>query len=179
MNRQNLSVISDGATCTACPHSLIITVSPLQDGWCYMTKDEVAALKESLKADYQKNIEAIERVERLLAERQPTVTAKPEKSSANDVEDAATLKAAVEMAIRDYGDGKWKIGDILAHLKSAGHVFQAEDPYKSLHSTIWKLEKDGAVRVVIRGKGRQPNTYQAILDAYKPHDSEASMNGKN
>ena len=147
-----------------------------------MTKEEVTALKESLKADYEKNLEAIERVERLLAERQSTpASAKVRPGAANDgVEDAATLKATVEAAIRDYGNGKWNVNDILARLKSAGYEIQAKDPYKSLHSTIWKLEKDGVVRVVIRGKGRQPNTYQAVMDhADKANESDLSINGRH
>jgi len=130
-----------------------------------MNKQDVATLKEALRAEYEKDMEAIERVEILLARRAvpdasagglPTNT---EDESAVDG-DESTLIDAVERAFIRFPQKRWTVGDLENQLQADGFQFKAIKPRSSIHTSLTRLEESSVIRIVKRGKGRKPNIYQ-------------------
>jgi hypothetical protein len=130
-----------------------------------MNKHEITALKQSLKAEYDENMAAIERVQRLLdraglgAETSTTHTAAPVPIS-HSVEETPTLPAAIERLFRASVPTRQTVGSILEKLREEQFPFETEEPHKSVHSAMWKLEKRGVIRTVVRGRGRRQSVYE-------------------
>ena len=79
-----------------------------------MDRQQIASLKQRLKSEYEKNLEAIERVERLLAETSDEQVEQPRPVIAEVVREPApttpTLSGEVENWFRWFPDQTWKIG---------------------------------------------------------------------
>jgi hypothetical protein len=131
-----------------------------------MTKQEIAVLKQSLRAEYEENMAAIERVQRLLErtglgdDASTTHTDTPKVVISHSVEDTPTLSAAIERLFRDLAPTRQTVGNILEKLRARKFPFETDEPHKSVHSAMWKLEKRGVIRTVIRGRGRKQSIYE-------------------
>jgi hypothetical protein len=147
-----------------------------------MNQAEVAALKERLKKEYEENVAAIERVEKLLASgatvESPTVapSASPMATNADGPQDTPTTIRAVEQWFRAVPNRTFTVEQLLKNLNDQQFKFESINPRKSVHTAVWRLEKNGVVRTVLRGKGRRPSTYQLASNVENPKNA-APLNG--
>ncbi len=129
-----------------------------------MDRQQIASLKQRLKSEYEKNLEAIERVERLLAETSDEQVEQPRPVIAEVVREPApttpTLSGEVENWFRWFPDQTWTVTRLVEKMRERSFEFTSEDPHKSVHTAVWRLEKSGVIRTVARGMGRRPSIYQ-------------------
>jgi hypothetical protein len=145
-----------------------------------LNRQAVAALKARLKAEYDQDMAAIERVERLLGDVGATAAiASPASAPPTEQREAPTAETmigAVERWFRWFPDKAFTVNEVVDKLREQQHItFTATDPHKSVHAAIWKLQKHHVLRTVLRGKGRKPSTYMLAAEQ-KPHQPE--LNGK-
>jgi hypothetical protein len=132
---------------------------------------KIQALKEELRRD----LEAIERVERLMAskngspkdERQVIMPLTLSISDTIGVQDdeendgqAVSLKGTIESTINSDLSVKWTNQKMLAHLEKTGFPLRAKKPIYSIGQAMQKLSDSGAIKLVRKGMGNQPNIYR-------------------
>jgi hypothetical protein len=145
-----------------------------------MTPDtqKLTALKEELKKD----LEALERVERLIAFKNgslsaPTedrqlhlgiATVKPVRGIDDADEDAEgtptiSLKAKIAEIINHDHAAKWTTQRMLNHLVEIHFPLKAKKPVYSIGQSLNSLVTAGKIRLVRKGSGSEPNIYKGKL----------------
>jgi hypothetical protein len=131
----------------------------------------IIALKEELRRD----LEAIERVERLMAFKNGALKAPDERqgvlgigvvefgSDEGEDEDqttATSLKGTIEATINADCGVRWTNQKMLSHLNQVGFKLRAKKPIYSIGQAMQKLSDSGKIRLVRKGAGNQPNIYK-------------------
>jgi hypothetical protein len=145
-----------------------------------MTKEEIAKLKTFLASEYERNIEAIERVEKLLLATS-TSDSQPLPVPVSEVvqsEETPTLIGAVEHLFRLSPDQRLTITQLLEKLLEQHFAFGSSDRHKSVHTAVWRLQKGGIIRTVVQGKGRKPSTYQLVSRVAGEHVTNGAFNSR-
>ena len=114
-----------------------------------MTKDEVARLKERLKAEYQEKLRAIDIVEKMLAEQSSN-------GVPNGAGSDATLRERIEGAISAEPKKRWTLTSIGLKIGT--------DNRSGLWKEVRKLIDDGKVKQAKKGSGRTPAEYAWVND---------------
>jgi hypothetical protein len=132
-----------------------------------MKAEEVAALEERIRAEYEEKLRAIKIVRSLLSETQPVGSAlKPTGGKENLVdlslheENGETLIGKIQELFQRE-DQPWTVPMIEKALRAAGFSLTARRPAASIASSIHKLKARGVVKLVKKGSGRRPNRYRA------------------
>lgn len=132
-----------------------------------MDRQQIAFLKQQLKTEYEKNLEAIERVEKLLTatsgeqmERRPSVSGIAPKAVQTQESSTPTLIGEVENWFRWLPDQTWTVKQLVEKMREKAFEFTSDEPQKSVQTAVWRLEKNGVIRTVVRGAGRRPSTYR-------------------
>jgi hypothetical protein len=137
------------------------------------------ALKEELRRD----LEAIERVERLMASKNGSSKAPDERQGVlgigvvefgpeeedEDETIATSLKGTIEATINADCNVRWTNQKMLTHLNQIGFKLRAKKPIYSIGQAMQKLFDSGKIRLVRKGAGNQPNIYKG-----KQKDQQAS-----
>jgi|SRR5665213_2422511 len=129
----------------------------------------------ALKDDLRRDLEAIERVERMMAfkngsllplrdERQiplqiQTVSSEEEEDDDSEVQ-AGSLRATIEQMINADPNNRWTTQKVLAQLKAANYPLRAKAPIYSVGQTLNVLVRKGKIRVARKGAGSAPNIYK-------------------
>jgi len=145
---------------------------------------EIRALRATLDAEHQKDLEAIDRVLKLLAERRITASrplSAPSEVIAPVVADGeqSTLIDAVRRVFEDNPKDRWLVSTVEEQLRKHGFQFDAVKPRNSLHTALNRLQERGVVRVVKRGRGRKPSVYASVLPQEHQTGDDASLNGRH
>jgi hypothetical protein len=158
----------------------------------------LAALKEELLKD----MEALERVERLMAakngllsrpdDRQLTLPIRPltarreatDKAVDSAEEDAdqpvLSLRGKIEEAVNTNPEMRWTTQKVLAHLQAIGFPLRAQKPIYSVGQALQKLAEGKKIRIVRRGVGSAPNIYKGIASAQnQDSQTEGDSQGGN
>jgi hypothetical protein len=140
--------------------------------------DNDARKRIALKEELLRDLEALERVERLMAtrngvmplppdDRQSVLPLRVEVSDNITVEDDAadepprSLRGTMEAVVRAAGPAeKWTNQRMLNHLRAIKYPLRAKQPIYSIGQAMQKLEEAGVVRIARRGTGSQPNIYK-------------------
>jgi len=140
---------------------------------------KISAIKEELRKD----LEALERVERLMAkngvpslpdERQavmPLSLVLPDRTEDEDGNDnaVASLKDTIEATVNAEPALRWTTQKVLVRLQQNGFPLRAKKPIYSVGQAMQKLAEAGAIKLVRKGSGNQPNIYKG-----KPKEQPAS-----
>lgn len=125
-----------------------------------MNKQEVDALKEALKAEYEKDMAAIERVEKMLGRRgNPGIPIEPSREPQESDSETTLIDRVKEMFVRS-PEKRWTVGALEDQMRADGFHFDAVKPRSSIHTCLTRLEERSMVRIVKRGRGRKPSIYQ-------------------
>jgi hypothetical protein len=134
----------------------------------------LAELRQRAKANYEHDIDAIERVEKLITTAESAVMPSPEflltatrataapASDQGDEDSEVTLIDLVERVFKQFPDQSWNVNTLERQLRNAGFVFEAKNPKASLNTSLARLTERGAIRVSKRGGGRKPNLYRTV-----------------
>jgi hypothetical protein len=132
----------------------------------------------ALKEELRKDMEALERVERLMAakngslsrpdERQLKlpINTKPKHDVLDDEEDDAenansnSLRATVEQLLNAEPTVRWTTQKVLARLEDIKYPLRAKQPIYSVGQTLNVLVKKGKIRLARKGGGSAPNIYK-------------------
>jgi hypothetical protein len=139
----------------------------------------LSALRQRAKVNYERDLEAIERVERLIAvgagitaesaqHLLATATAAAPvvmngEIAPDDPDSQPTLIDAVERMFRTFPNVSLNVGMLEAQLRKAGFVLAAKQPKSSINTAVSRLAERGVIRIVRRGAGRKPSTYRLVL----------------
>jgi hypothetical protein len=139
-----------------------------------MDAAEIRLLKEELRKD----LEAIERVERLMAaknsprpadEHQLPPGAEPavagqEPDDSEDFTEAPrdSLRGTIERIVNTDTTTRWTTQKVLARLKELNFNLRAKKPIYSVGQSLNILATRGRIRVARRGAGSAPNIYKGI-----------------
>jgi hypothetical protein len=132
------------------------------------------ALKEELRRD----LEAIERVERLMALKNGSISNKDERQTVlpinisledslamqdedEDQDQGTSLKGAIAATINADPAMRWTNRKMLTHLQQIGFKLRAQKPIYSIGQAMQKLCDAGDIRIVRKGAGNLPNVYKA------------------
>jgi hypothetical protein len=138
----------------------------------------LSALRRRAKVNYERDLEAIERVERLIAAGAEitaesaqhllaTATAAPVIMNGeivpDDSESQPTLIDAVERAFKTFPSVSLNVSSLETHLRKTGFVLAAKQPKSSINTAVSRLAERGIIRIVRRGTGRKASTYRLVL----------------
>jgi hypothetical protein len=138
----------------------------------------LAALEQRAKLNYQRDLDAIthirrliaggatinpESAERLLATATSATPTSAEPNTNADPESQPTLIDAVESIFRNSPDMSLNVSSLEAQLRGRGFVFAAKQPKSSINTAVARLAERGIIRIVKRGTGRKPSTYRLIV----------------
>jgi hypothetical protein len=123
-----------------------------------MDKNEVARLKERLRTDYERKLQAIELVEEMLAEATPAQPHVPHDSPEQPPVvvpvgggDTDTIDNRIEALFRQHPEKRWTVPILAAQLEISNR------------STVWgalqRLIKAGRAKQAVVGKGRRAAQY--------------------
>jgi hypothetical protein len=131
---------------------------------------------KNLKADLRRDLDAIERVEKLMAfkngslsppvdERQYSLpVAVPMPAGSDDIEEAParSLIDTIDYLLNSDISVRWTTGRVLAHLEKVGNPSKAANPIYSVGQAMQKLVDRGRLKVIRRGAGSAPNIYRGV-----------------
>ncbi|HTR36884.1 MAG TPA: hypothetical protein VMH80_13330 [Bryobacteraceae bacterium] len=130
----------------------------------------------ALREELRKDLEALERVERLMAAKNGSPAAGGHALPINlrvadslaiddgDEDDegpANSLRGTIESTINANPEVRWTNQKMLAHLQKIQFPLRAKKPIYSIGQAMQKLQEAGKIRIVRRGAGNQPNIYKA------------------
>ncbi len=138
-----------------------------------MKIDEIIALKEEAKADY----DALERVERLWAAKNgitpkkveddlqmPLVVQQPAGTTEIDEYDTEapsdSLRGTIERIVNNEPNARWTTQKVLARLQELKYDLRATKPIYSVGQSLNVLAKKGRIRLARKGAGSAPNIYK-------------------
>lgn len=143
-----------------------------------MDAKEIAAMKEEMR----KNLEALERVERMIAAKNGIVAPLDDKqlplheAEADEYETEApvdSLRGTIEHIINSDPNARWTTQKVLARLKELKYNLRAKQPIYSVGQTLNILVKKGRIRIARKGAGSAPNIYKGkIQDVGPTRDQE-------
>lgn len=148
----------------------------------------LAALKEELRKD----MEALERVERLMAakngslnrpdDRQLALPIKrdPIDSAEEDAENApsTSLRGKIEEVVNSDATTRWTTQRVLAQLQHLNYPLKAQKPIYSVGQSLNILAKKGKIRLVRKGTGSEPNIYKAkVVDQPSKTEVDSQTTG--
>ena len=129
----------------------------------------------ALKDELRKDLEALERVERLMAAKNGSLAIADERKvvvpislsvddsiNLEDEDDnpASSLKGTIENIVNADISVRWTNQKMLAHMQQTGFKFRAKKPIYSVGQAMTQLADTGKIRIVRRGVGNQPNIYK-------------------
>lgn len=142
-----------------------------------MEARKLAALKEDLRRD----LEAIERVERMMAFKNGSLPRPDEReiplpslqvvdqatvTDDDDVEvQSGSLRSVIEQLVNSDPTTRWTTQKVLAHLRSVNYPLRAKEPIYSVGQTLGLLVKKGKIRLVRKGGGSTPHIYKAKISS--------------
>ena len=140
---------------------------------------KLAALREELRKD----LEALERVERLMAAKNGSLSRSDDRQMALPInnrsrildvdsaeEDAVnapsmSLRGKIAEVINSDPNVRWTTQRVLAHLQDTHFPLKAQKPIYSVGQSLNSLAKRGNIRLVRKGTGSEPNIYKGKLPA--------------
>ena len=140
-----------------------------------------------MKSELQKDMEALERVERMMGQTttstMPVVADQPPVhetkshpvdyglnvgfSRPDNMLEPISLVAAVTKVINDDPGHRWTTQGVFGKLKSMGYPFGAKEPIFSIGQTLRKLVDRGEIRLARKGAGSEPNIYKGKTEQLK------------
>lgn len=150
----------------------------------------LAALKEELRKD----LEALERVEKLLASKNGSLSRPDERqyplpirsngrtteeTTEDDLDGApvTSLRGTIDQIINADPNIKWTTQKVLNHLQSIQYPLRAQKPIYSVGQALQILAGNDRIRLVRRGTGSAPNIYKGKLPAGPPANAEDHSGG--
>lgn len=136
----------------------------------------------SLREELRKDLEALERVERLMAAKNGSLSRPDDrqmalpinKSRVLDVDSAEedadnapgiSLRGKIAEVINADPNVRWTTQRVLAHLQNTHFPLKAQKPIFSVGQSLNSLVKRGNIRLVRKGTGSAPNIYKGKLPA--------------
>lgn len=140
------------------------------------TPDQISELERRMEEEHRKDREAIERLKRFLPQGQQSASLHREEEDSSDVNDAPvpTIIGKVEEIMLDDATRKWTVPAMLAHLRHINFPLAAQKPEATLGQVFVKLQRRGAIRIVRRGSGRNPNIYRASIVERREETTDVS-----
>jgi hypothetical protein len=146
----------------------------------------------ALEAELRRDLEAIERVRRLMAlkngslspdSRQytlPGAIAPGESDDGLESTNASSLSGTIERIVNSDATVRWTTPKMLVHLQQIGFPLRAKKPIYSIGQAMQKLASRGDIRIVRRGAGNSPNIYKGKVpttegEAHSANDVEGGM----
>lgn len=135
-----------------------------------MTREQILSLKDDLKRD----LEALERVERIIAAKDAVISKPDERQiplpirsvvPADDELDetpVTSLRGTIAATINSNPTVRWTTSKMLSHLQNTGFPLKAKKPIYSVGQTMQILAEQGKIKLVRRGAGSAPNIYRGI-----------------
>lgn len=151
---------------------------------------KLAALKEELLKD----MEALERVERLIAakngslsrpdERQYQLPISPKPQADLDIDSfeedeenstGISIRGKIAEIMNSDPSVRWTTQRVLFHLQAIEFPLKAKKPIYSIGQSLNSLVKQGRIRLIRKGSGSEPNIYKgkamdAVGESGKPED---------
>ncbi|MBV9745306.1 MAG: hypothetical protein JO099_16210 [Acidobacteriia bacterium] len=153
---------------------------------------KLVALKEELRKD----LEALERVERLIASKNGALLRPDDRQFAlpmnvqvddrntltdetdEDLGPRTSLRGKIAEIINSDPQVRWTTPKMLIHLQSIDFPLHAKKPIYSIGQSMQKLAEKGVIRIVRRGVGNQPNIYKGKgLGQEQPQGEQSSDGG--
>jgi hypothetical protein len=150
----------------------------------------------ALKEELRKDLEALERVERLMAAKNSSLSRPddrqlalpingiPTKQDAIDTaeEDAdnapsTSLRGKIAEVINSDPNARWTTQRVLAHLQELHFPLKAQKPIYSVGQSLNGLAKRGMIRLVRKGTGSEPNIYKGKIPVGQPSGAEDHSQG--
>jgi hypothetical protein len=139
--------------------------------------DADAKKRIALKEELLRDLEALERVERLMAtrngiplppdDRQSILPLSVSVSDSINVDDdppeglPTSLRGTMESILKAGGPSeKWTNQRMLNHLRAMKYPLRAKQPIYSIGQTMQKIEESGLIRISRKGAGNQPHIYR-------------------
>lgn len=149
-----------------------------------MDAQELAALEQDLRRD----LDAIERVKKMLAfkngslklhgAQKPKPLEEPDEitvevSEAFNLADipATSLRGTIEAVMNEDPNVRWTVQKMLAHLQNTGFELKAAKPIYSVGQSMKILANKGKIRLIRRGSGSEPNVYRGKVAEPKEEPS--------
>jgi|ERR1017187_1847308 hypothetical protein len=142
----------------------------------------------ALEAELRRDLDAIERVKRLMAFKNGSLSPPddrqyrlpvplPEDLGEDDAEvgPVKSLIGTVEQIMNSDPSVRWTTAKTLARLQHLGFSFKAKRPVFSVGQAIQKLVEKGRIRVVRHGSGNTPNIYKGKAP---PNESAEDLGGQ-
>jgi hypothetical protein len=140
----------------------------------------------ALEQDLRRDLEAIERVKKMMAfkngslsapdERQiPLMTLEqdiPETANLADIP-STSLRGTIQSIMCADPSVRWTVQKMVAHLASTGFDLKAQKPVFSVGQAMKKLAESNRIKLVRRGSGSEPHIYRGI-DRKAEIDSQSS-----
>ena len=133
----------------------------------------------NLEADLRRDLEAIERVRKILALKNGSVIRATEnrtdlpKALTIEVSDGlnlsdnaaldvspTSLRDTIEYIINANANERWTVQKMLKHLIESGFELKAKEPIYSVGQAMKKIADKERIRVIHRGVGSRPSIYQ-------------------
>ena len=135
-----------------------------------MDAKEIAAMKDELRKD----MEALERVERMMAtknsklgggspapdDRQMALGV-PEDDEYDTEAPADSLRGTIERIVNADPAARWTTSKVLTKLQEMQYDLRAKKPIYSVGQSLNVLAKKGRIRLARKGSGSAPNIYKA------------------
>jgi len=130
-----------------------------------MNKAEVDILERRIRENYEKDMAAIRRVQKMLSENgsSPVKSAIESKAAAgaDDAEaDDQSLVGNIEAIFLSDLKKNWTVPKIERRLLESGVTLKAKNPKPSIAGAIKRLMKRGVIRLVKKGGGKIPHIYR-------------------
>ncbi len=132
-----------------------------------MDAKDISAMKDEMR----KNLEALERVERLLAAKGGIVPpandnqmSLPTAAEADEYDTEApvdSLRGTIERIVNSEPNARWTTQKVLARLQEMKYDLRAQKPIYSVGQSLNVLVKKGRIRIARKGAGSAPNIYKA------------------
>jgi hypothetical protein len=165
----------------------------MHEGGNMITEAQLSIMKEKIKEDFRKDLEAIERVERMMIAQNASQGSKQDdrqlqlggqEFEASDEDDVAaetrpTLIGAIEKVINAAPSIRWTTQKVMAQLTANGYKFEAAKPIYSVGQSLQKLVKQQKIRCTHKGSGSTPNIYKGRVEGASPIAAPANQESRS
>lgn len=137
---------------------------------------------EALEIELRRDLEAVERVRKMMAFKNGALSSHSTDNSAQlefadeeaNLSDApvTSLRSTIEAMINRDQVTRWTVQKVVAELKAMNIGLKAEKPVYSVGQAMKILAGRGKIRLVRRGSGSEPNIYKARSPEAKEGPSE-------
>ena len=150
----------------------------------------IRAFQEELRKD----LEALERVERMMAAKSGPAVSKSDKRSPlfppADSESEAevesdeydteapsdSLRGTIERIVNGDLATRWTTQKVLTRLIEMRYDLRAKKPIYSVGQSFYVLAKKGRIRLVRKGAGSAPNVYRGKMEGLRRHEGGSDLN---